>query len=78
LLNDQAFAILAMNFPKSVISLNLSKNENLTISTYRQLASFNLRFLYLESNGLTDDDLRALIEVEQDMQWKPTRLFKGH
>jgi len=79
MLNDQSFAILADGFPPSLISLDISKNENLTIESYQRLNAMPLKFLFIEQNGITDDDLRAIIEIKQDMSGKqgpkPDKLF---
>lgn len=49
MLCDQSFEIIVRGIPLSLISLDLSRNENLTARSYEKLQSIkNLRYLNVE------------------------------
>jgi hypothetical protein len=49
ILCDAAFKILIRGVPKSLLSLDISKNENLSVKSYRKLHNlYNLRHLNVE------------------------------
>jgi hypothetical protein len=64
MLCDQAFDIVMQGTTKSLISLDLSRNEQLTSESYKMLQGLtNLKFLYLERNDIDDEKLAVLLEV---------------
>lgn len=78
MLCDQSFEIVARGVPDSLISLDLSRNENLTAKSYEMLHGIrNLRYLNVEQNYMGDECLAALLQIKQDPSWNPVRLFNG-
>jgi hypothetical protein len=78
MLCDQSFEIIVRGIPLSLISLDLSRNENLTARSYEKLQSIrNLRYLNVEQNYMGDECLAALLQIKQDPTWNPVKLFNG-
>jgi len=78
MLTDEAFFLFCKDIPQTLISLDLSRNDQLTVRSYSLLHKFmHLKHLNVEQNNLGDDGLAALLEVKQDMAWNPIPLFAG-
>jgi Leucine Rich repeat len=73
-LNDQTFHHLLDNFPWKLKKLDISKNPNLTIKSYRCLfkhfidVKANLTHLNFEGNEIGDETCRVLCEMIMDMR----------
>lgn len=78
MLCDESFAIIARGIPQSLLGLNISKNEQLTSHSYSKLHEFSkLRILNLEQNSIDDEKLSYILQIHQDFQWNPIKMFSG-
>ena len=62
MLCDKSFEIIVKGVPQSLISLDLSRNENLGAKSYEKLHYLqNLRYLNVEQNFMGDECLAVLL-----------------
>ena len=65
MLGEESFMTILRATPKTLISLNLSQNEHLTIKCYRELHSMeNLAHLSLEKCNIRDETIAVLLDLD--------------
>ena len=65
MLSEDSFKVIIGSLPKNLTALNLSQNEHLTVSCYKELHSVpKLTHLSLEKCNITDDILKVILDLK--------------